>query len=78
MLIILPQEYQNLELAKSEKVLISLIKNKLDSNSYMILKVNPVGENSVNVLILPRGVCFLETVLLKSISIAKNYDFSFL
>ena len=71
-MIILPQEYQDLELAKPEKVFISLIKNKLDSNSYMMLKVNPVGENSVNVLILPRGVCFLETVLFEDISGVKS------
>jgi hypothetical protein len=71
-LIIIPQEYQDLELSKPEKVFISLIKNKLDSNSYMVLKVNPVGENSVNVLILPRGVCFLETVLFEDISIVKS------
>ena len=71
-MIIIPQEYQDLELSKPEKVFISLIKNKLDSNSYMMLKVNPVGENSVNVLILPRGVCFLETVLFEDISGVKS------
>jgi len=38
----------------------------------MMLKVNPVGENSVNVLILPRGVCFLETVLFEDISGVKS------
>jgi len=71
-LIIIPQEYQDLELSKPEKVLINLIKNKIDSSSYMVLKVNPVGENSVNVFILPKGVCFLETVLIEDVTVVKG------
>ena len=71
-MIIIPQEYQDLELSKPEKVLINLIKNKIDSSSYMVLKVNPVGENSVNVFILPKGVCFLETVLIEDVTVVKG------
>ena len=70
-MIIIPQEYQDLELSKPEKVLINLIKNKIDSSIYMVLSKSR-GENSVNVFILPKGVCFLETVLIEDVTVVKG------
>lgn len=72
-MIIIPEEYDNLELSKHDKLLVNMLKNKLDSSSYMLLKINPVGENTSNVLIFPTGVCFLETMGIEDANVAKTF-----
>ncbi len=72
-MIILPEEYQNLELSKHEKLLVTLAKNKISSEgSYFLLKINPVGVNPVNVLITTTGLTFLETIPMDNIDLLKN------
>lgn len=70
-MIIIPEEYQNLELHKFDKVFINLLKNKLDENNIALLKINPVGEGTLNTFIFPKGVCFLETVGVNEPNMAK-------
>jgi len=58
---ILPSEYQNIELSRYEKM---FVRHAISSDGYgfLLLKVNPtMTENeSMNVLISPRGVVFIK------------------
>lgn len=70
-MILLPDKYDELGLNRHEKFLINMMKNKYSDSNIVLLKINPVGESTVNIFIFQEGVCFLETIDLDDENVLK-------
>ena len=68
-MILLPEKYNDIDLSKEEKLFINSIKNKLDNNSIMLLKVKPIKEAINNIVLFKEGACFLESIDLDNLDV---------
>lgn len=61
-MIVLPDKYDNLELNKYEKMFMSLLRNKLNDDYYILLKINPTGMKGevLDALITLNGIILLK------------------
>lgn len=63
---LLPENYNDLNLDKEEKIFVNLIKNKFDNNVYMLINTYPLSKIKCNALIFNEGICFVEIINLDS------------
>lgn len=68
-MILLPEKYSDTDLTKDEKLLVSLMKNKLNDNNFILLKITPLGTIENNLILLKEGGCFLQTLDIDNTSI---------
>lgn len=63
-MIVLPDKYDNLELNKYEKMVLSLLRSKLNDDYYVLLKINPTGIKGevLDALITLNGIILLRFV----------------
>lgn len=60
-MILIPDKYSDIELTKDEKLFVSLIKNKFNDNTFMMLKVRPINIEN-NIILFEEGACFIQTL----------------
>lgn len=55
---ILPEQYSNLKLSRSEKLFVTYLKNRVEGFSYLLLKINPacIESEELNGLIINNGI----------------------
>lgn len=61
-MILLPERYDDLNLLKEEKLFINYIKNKLNNDNVLLLKIKTINEAINNIIIVPQGICFIENI----------------
>lgn len=66
-MILLPNKYNDIDLSKEEKLFINLVKNKLDDEEIILLKIKPIQESLTNLFILRSGISFIETIAIDNL-----------